>query len=103
MRGELDGLLKISIRVDEEDKLMEDIRKFICNDFSSEMAELWNEQRKLVVDTAARDILFPQTVKWLKERLATQASELVSIRCQNAMENVFSTNLENQYAAVSTK
>jgi transcription elongation factor SPT6 len=86
MKGELDGLLQVSIRVDEEDKLMADIHKFICNDFSSDLAELWNDQRKKVAEFAAKEILFPQTVKWLKERLASQASDLIALKCQNSME-----------------
>ncbi len=89
LKGESDGLLEISIRVEEEAKLVSDICKFICNDYSNEMAALWNEQRKQIALYATETIIFPQTVKWIKERLGNQASEFIASKCQQVMENVY--------------
>ena len=67
---------------------MQDVTKFICNDYVNEMAGLWNEERRKIANMVMKELLFPQTVKWLKERLAQNAGEMVAARCQTAMEGV---------------
>lgn len=86
LKAETEGLLTISIRVDEEARLMQDLFKFICNDYVNELAGLWNAERQKIAEFAAKELLFPQTVKWLKDRLGNQASEMIAGKCQLAME-----------------
>ncbi|KAJ3362563.1 Transcription elongation factor spt6, partial [Kappamyces sp. JEL0680] len=42
--------------------------------------------RKLIAEQVAYQILFPQTVKWLKDKLSTAASERVALTCQANLE-----------------
>jgi transcription elongation factor SPT6 len=85
LKAETDGLLKIEIRVDEEARLLADIQKFICNYYENELADQWNAERKLIAEKAAREIIFPQAVKWLKDRLGGSASDYISAKCFNSM------------------
>jgi transcription elongation factor SPT6 len=86
IQAENDGLLTISIKVEEEVRLLEDMTKFICNDNMSELASLWNEQRKKIALRAAKDILFPHALNWMKKVLSEKASDYISARCQIALE-----------------
>jgi transcription elongation factor SPT6 len=90
VQAETDGLVTIEIKVEEELKLVQDLCKFICNDYANELAEHWNNERKRIAEFTAQDILFPQTVKWLKDKLLNTASELVAARCQMALERKIS-------------
>ena len=87
LRAEADGLLTVSIRVEEESKLIADITKYICNDYVNELSELWNVERRKVAEYAARELLFPQAIKWLKERLGIMATDYIANRCQLVMES----------------
>jgi transcription elongation factor SPT6 len=90
LKAEADGLVTLSIQIEEEDRLMEDLIRFMCNDYANELAGLWNEQRKLIAEQAAHEIIFPQTVKWLKEKLATAATERIALLCQANLEKKIS-------------
>ncbi|KAJ3274382.1 Transcription elongation factor spt6 [Terramyces sp. JEL0728] len=86
IKAEQDGLLTLSIHVDEEESLVADIVKFICNDYSNELAQLWNAERKAIAVYAAKEILFPQTVKWLKEKMGNQACDYIAMKTQISLE-----------------
>lgn len=89
MKAEADGYVTLSIQIEEEGRLVEDLVRFICNDYSNELAGQWNQARKEIAEYAAHNILFPQTVRWLKEKLSITASEYVALKCQAALEQVF--------------
>ncbi|KAJ2991544.1 Transcription elongation factor spt6 [Globomyces sp. JEL0801] len=86
LKGETDGLLKVSIRVEGEAELIGDFNKFICNDYVDEKAVLWNAERQSIAEDVCVNILFPQTVKWLKEHLALIASDDILNKCHLEME-----------------
>ena len=88
MKAEADGYVTLTIRIEEEERLVEDLVRFICNDYSNELAGQWNQARKQIAEYAAHQILFPQTVRWLKEKLSTAASEFIALKCQVALEQV---------------
>jgi transcription elongation factor SPT6 len=90
-KAEDEGLVEVSMRVEEEPRLMEDIIKNMTNDYVNEFAEAWNDERKKIAEHAARTILFPQVVKWLKEKMANDATQWLMDQCRNAMEQVGST------------
>ena len=87
LRAESDGLLSISIRVEEEVKLVADLVKYICNDYVNELSGLWNAERKKIAEYAAKELLFPQTVKWMKERLGSAATDFIATKCQQVLES----------------
>ena len=87
-KAEDQGLVEVYIRVEEEVRFLEDIVKHMTNDYVSEYAEKWNEERKKVAHYAAKNILFPHAVKWLKEKLALEASERLAEQCRVEMEQV---------------
>ncbi|KAJ3413177.1 Transcription elongation factor spt6 [Chytridiales sp. JEL 0842] len=85
-KAEDEGLVDISIRVEEEARLVEDVVKHMTNDYVNEYAEAWNAERKKAAEYATRNILFPQICKWLKEKLANDASDWIVDQCRLAME-----------------
>ena len=78
----------MTIRIDEEERLIADLEKFICNDYTNQLAQTWNEERRKIARYTAEHFLFPQTVKWIKDRLTTEASEFVSAICSASLERV---------------
>ena len=88
MKAEADGYVIINIQIEEEDRLIEDLGRFICNDNASDLAIEWNNLRREIATYAAQNILFPQTVRWLKEKLSAAASDFVVLKCQLALEKV---------------
>jgi transcription elongation factor SPT6 len=86
--AEMEGLIEISVRVGDEERLMDDIIKNFCNDYSNEYAEAWNDERRRVAQTACKTIIFPQVAKWVKEKLYTNASEFVANQCKQSFHNV---------------
>ena len=86
--AEVAGLVEVSVRVEQEDRLVQDIIKHITNDYSNEFAEKWNAERKLVGERASREILFPQMSKWLKEKLASDAADWLAEQCRINLEYV---------------
>ena len=87
MDAESQNLMKLELRVGEEKRLIEDLRKYICNDYFNELAQAWNHERAQVAESAARKILFPHASKWLREKLAAEATDYVSNNCQLAMQS----------------
>jgi transcription elongation factor SPT6 len=85
LKAETDGLLTITIMVEEEKKLVADICRFICNDYINDNSEQWNAQRRLVAEYACYEVMFPQCVKWIKDRLGQSAMEYISMKCLNTM------------------
>ena len=85
----MQGYLKLIIRVEEEDRLLTDMIKNLCNDYVSEYAQAWNEERTKIAVYAAKEILFPHCVRWLKDKLKSAAADWVASRCQLALEKVF--------------
>ncbi|KAJ3175730.1 Transcription elongation factor spt6 [Irineochytrium annulatum] len=86
MTAEEQGLVEVSLRVEEEARLIEDVVKNLTNDYSNEFAESWNAQRRRVAEQAAKKFLFPQVCKWLKEKLAAEASDWVAEQCRYMLE-----------------
>eukprot|EP00842_Homolaphlyctis_polyrhiza_P004038 jgi/Hompol1/4635/HPOL_003774-RA len=87
LAAESEGLITLSIHVDEEQRLIKDLIRHICNDLTSQNADLWNEQRRMICMHAAKNILFPQCVKWLRNHLATNATNWLRIQCQERLEH----------------
>jgi transcription elongation factor SPT6 len=100
--AESKGLLKISICVEEEALLLGDCMKFISNDDTNENAEKWNKERQVIALYATKNLLFPHAYKWMKDKLASMASEWVSVNVRISMEKVIFCYfiLENQYNAL---
>ncbi|KAI8911094.1 SH2 domain-containing protein [Gorgonomyces haynaldii] len=84
--AETNGLITIDIKVEEEERLMEDVCKFICNDYVNERSIEWNKERTKIADYCFREILFPYAAKWLKEKQALLSSQYVATACQLALE-----------------
>ncbi|KAJ3327060.1 Transcription elongation factor SPT6 [Blyttiomyces sp. JEL0837] len=86
--AETEGLVIVSIRVDQQDRLMQDIIRNISNDYTNEYAEKWNEERRKVAEIATTEKIFPQMARWLKEKMAADASERLSEQIRMNLENV---------------
>ncbi|ORY42146.1 hypothetical protein BCR33DRAFT_698681 [Rhizoclosmatium globosum] len=85
-KAEVEGLITVRVYVDEEAKLLEDVVKNITNDFSSEMAERWNDERRRCAERATKEMVFPAVVKWFKEMMAAKATEVLVEECRAALE-----------------
>ncbi|KAJ3050953.1 Transcription elongation factor spt6, partial [Rhizophlyctis rosea] len=87
IRAEEEGLVTISVQIEEHAQFMEDCYKNIKNDHYSDIADSWNQERKAIVDRATKDILFPQATKWVKEMLANDAQDRLAAECFAALGN----------------
>ena len=88
MRAEEEGLVTVSIQIEDLGRLMDDISRHIKNDNFSDIANAWNEERKAIAVRATKDILFPQVAKWMKDRLTNQATERIAHQCLLALTTV---------------
>ncbi|KAL5034776.1 Transcription elongation factor spt6 [Batrachochytrium dendrobatidis] len=86
MTAESEGLVVVSVRVEEEPRLLADIMKYICNDYVNDLAEEWNTQRRMIAEYAAKQVIFPLCSKWLKEQLLVSAIEWTALKCQEKLE-----------------
>ncbi|KAJ3244632.1 Transcription elongation factor spt6 [Chytriomyces hyalinus] len=85
-KAETEGLVTVRVFVEEEANLLEDIVRNITNDFSSELAERWNDERRRCAEKATKEIIFPTVVKWFKETMAAKAAEVLMDECRAALE-----------------
>ncbi|KAJ3086511.1 Transcription elongation factor spt6, partial [Quaeritorhiza haematococci] len=85
LAAETAGLVEVSIRVEAEDRLMEDVMRYIANDYVNDFAARWNKERLEVARMAMEEVAFPAVVKWIKEKLGGEAAEWLREQCYIAM------------------
>ncbi|KAI9353802.1 SH2 domain-containing protein [Obelidium mucronatum] len=85
-KAEIEGLVTVRVFVDEEAKLLEDVVKHITNDYTSEISERWNDERRRCGEKATKELIFPAVVKSFKEMLASKATDLLAEECRTAFE-----------------
>ncbi|KAJ3133972.1 Transcription elongation factor spt6 [Physocladia obscura] len=88
-KAEVEGLVEVKVYVDEETKLLEDIVKNITNDYTSEIAERWNDERRRCAEKATKELIFPAVVKWFKEMMAAKATEWLIDDCRESLEKPY--------------
>ncbi|KAJ3075872.1 Transcription elongation factor spt6 [Podochytrium sp. JEL0797] len=85
-KAESEGLITVHVFVDEEVKLLEDVVKYITNDYMSEIAERWNDERRRCAVKATKELIFPAVVKWFKEMMVAKATAVLGEECRDALE-----------------
>ncbi|KAJ1534980.1 Transcription elongation factor spt6, partial [Nowakowskiella sp. JEL0078] len=100
-------LLNVIARIEVQDRLMGDVHRHITNDFQSDLATCWNEERKIIADEAMHKFLLPTMEKWIKDSLHNNATKWVAEKCQLAMERKIAMapyrpyKNENDYSVMS--
>ncbi|KAI9197363.1 SH2 domain-containing protein [Polychytrium aggregatum] len=85
-KAEEQGLINIHIRIDAEQRLIDDVLKHLSNDKFSEQAEWWNKERQDIGLQALKNILFPYCSKWIKEKLMSDAADWTAHQCELALD-----------------
>ncbi|RUS83311.1 hypothetical protein EGW08_008933 [Elysia chlorotica] len=92
--AEEEGLLTISIKMDEEDdssglvsSYFEEIKQLYYRDEFSHLVQQWNNQRSEALKRALYKILYPQMEKELRAKLASEAREGVLKACARRLYN----------------
>ncbi|KAJ3014283.1 Transcription elongation factor spt6 [Thoreauomyces humboldtii] len=85
-KAEQEGLIETEVRISAEQEFFDDIVKRGSFASGSDSDVAWNAEIRKILDRACRESLFPQIVKWQKERLAASARDFVALRCQMALE-----------------
>ncbi|GFO10563.1 LOW QUALITY PROTEIN: transcription elongation factor spt6, partial [Plakobranchus ocellatus] len=92
--AEEDGLLNISIKMDEEDDLnetttsyFEEIKQLYYRDEFSHLVQQWNNQRSEALKRALYKILYPQMEKEIRAKLASESREGVLKACARRLYN----------------
>ncbi|KAJ3168283.1 Transcription elongation factor spt6 [Geranomyces variabilis] len=91
MEAEQKELITVEIKISAEDEFFNDVVRRSSFNSGSAADGPWNEQILKVLNYACREILFPQIVRWQKERLASAAKEHVALHCQLALEKKIET------------
>lgn len=74
-KAEEEKLLQVTIKLPEErlNKLMSDFNEYYLSDGVSKSAQLWNEQRKLILQDALSNFLLPSMEKEARSLLTSRA------------------------------
>ncbi|XP_055861753.1 transcription elongation factor SPT6 [Biomphalaria glabrata] len=94
VQAEEDGLLTISIKMEEDDdqsttstSYFEEIKQLYYRDEFSHLVQQWNIQRSEALKRALYQILYPQMEKELRTKLITEAREGVLRACARKLYN----------------
>nr|KAG5690166.1 hypothetical protein BaRGS_013623 [Batillaria attramentaria] len=91
VQAESDGLLTMSIAIDEDDSstttYFEEVRQLYYRDEFSHLVQQWNIQRSEALKRALHKILYPQMEKELKNKLIAEAKEGIIRACSRRLYN----------------
>ncbi|KAI9096504.1 SH2 domain-containing protein [Phlyctochytrium arcticum] len=90
LSAEEEGLVTVEMKISAEDLFLRDVYTRGCIQSSNENAFAWNEEIRKILEYSCRELVFPQIVKWQKERLGTRAAEYVALQCQKELEKKIS-------------
>ncbi|KND02484.1 chromatin-remodeling histone chaperone SPT6, partial [Spizellomyces punctatus DAOM BR117] len=86
LAAEEEGLIELEMRISAEEEFLNDVIGRACLPATSGIAEDWNDQIRKTLEHACKDLIFPQIVKWQKERLGLKAADFVALQCQITLE-----------------
>ncbi|XP_059462274.1 transcription elongation factor SPT6 homolog isoform X3 [Corylus avellana] len=88
-KAEEEKLLQVTIKMPEEDlnKLMSDFNEYYLSDGVSKSAQLWNEQRKLILQDALFGFLLPSMEKEARSLLTSRAKNWLLMEYGNVLWN----------------
>ncbi|KAG0236910.1 Transcription elongation factor spt6 [Actinomortierella wolfii] len=81
-----EGLVKMTIKLPEEDTYLTHISDFFLSDNYSETSQKWNDLRRKILQLALKDNLFVLMERWMTEKLRLQAEDWVVKKCQMSLE-----------------
>lgn len=88
-KAEEEKLLQVTIKMPEEDlnKLISDFNEYYLSDGVSKSAQLWNEQRKLILHDALFGFLLPSMEKEARSLLTSRAKNLLLMQYGQGLWN----------------
>ncbi|KAK3138392.1 hypothetical protein QOZ80_5AG0368330 [Eleusine coracana subsp. coracana] len=96
-KGEEDKLLKVTIKLPEDakKKLMSEARENYLSDCVSKSAQLWDDQRKMILDDAFLNFLLPSMEK--------EARSLLTVKAKNWLHMEYAQQLWNKVTVAPWK
>lgn len=88
LAAEEEGLITTDIRISAQEAFLNDALRKTSSNSVNEVSQAWNMERKKVLEKALIELLFPQVVKYEKERLGLKAAEYVALECYRALQKV---------------
>ncbi|RCH98761.1 Transcription elongation factor spt6 [Rhizopus azygosporus] len=86
LKGEADGLLNVTISIQDYPSWLGRMCEFYLSDGFSDSVQQWNEQRKEVLNLALQEYLLPLMKKHVREKLRMEAQESV---CHAAFTSLY--------------
>ncbi|KAM1234373.1 hypothetical protein ACFX13_004034 [Malus domestica] len=88
-KAEEEKLLQVTIQLPEDrlNKLISDFNEYYLSDGVSKSAQLWNEQRKLILQDALFNFLLPSIEKEARSLLTSRAKHWLRVEYGNALWN----------------
>ncbi|RCI00227.1 Transcription elongation factor spt6, partial [Rhizopus stolonifer] len=87
LKGESEGLLEVTISIQEYPNWMNRVVNFYISDGFSDSIQQWNDQRREVIELALREYLVPLMIKYVREKLRTEAQENICQEAYNSLRN----------------
>ncbi|XP_076452893.1 transcription elongation factor SPT6-like [Babylonia areolata] len=91
VQAETDGLVEISVSIDEEEpsanttSYFEEVRQLYYRDEFSHLVQQWNIQRSEALKRALEKVLYPQMEKELREKMVAEAKEGILAACSRKL------------------
>ncbi|ORX89548.1 transcription elongation factor Spt6 [Basidiobolus meristosporus CBS 931.73] len=86
LKSEEEGLTKVAIHLDDEDRFFRSFSEAYTSDNYSEFAQQWNEHRIQILKNALTEWLYPMAEKWVKEKLRADAEDWIAKKCQASLQ-----------------
>ncbi|KAI9021936.1 hypothetical protein DFJ74DRAFT_671098 [Hyaloraphidium curvatum] len=83
-RAAAEGLVTIEVDISDRAQWVNTLERFIESENTSDVAKIWNRQRKEVLQLALHAVSADAS-KWLKNKLLTEATETICRECQTQL------------------
>ncbi|KAF9148713.1 Transcription elongation factor spt6, partial [Linnemannia schmuckeri] len=86
LQAQSEGLLKIEIKIPDEDKYVQGISGYYLSNGCGDKSQQWNALRTKILFSALKTHIFVAVERGMIEKLRVQAEEWVGLKCQVALE-----------------
>ncbi|GAA5929376.1 chromatin-remodeling histone chaperone SPT6 [Sporobolomyces koalae] len=89
LAAEAEGLVKVSVTLPQNvrDLVIAELEKFYLSDFTSDLADEWNELRTDILKQALKEHFLPMGEQWIRTSLKEDAEELIMMAIKRRLES----------------
>lgn len=93
LAAEAEGLVTVSVTLPQHvrDLIVKELESFYLSDYTSALADEWNELRTDILKQALKEFLLPLGEQWMRAMLKEDAEELVMMAIKRKLESVRSS------------